>query len=429
LMEKFAGYGFNKSHAAAYALVSYQTAWLKTHHPAQFMAAVLSSDMDSTDKVITFLRESRALGLTVLPPDVNASGYLFRAVDERTLRYGLGAIRGAGENACREIERIRAEDGAFRDLLDFCQRLGPRVNRKVHETLIDAGAADALGANRATLRAQLPDALRATEQMARDREAGQVDLFGSASAEPTPIVPQVAPLPEWSLEERLAREREVLGFYLSGHPVDPVRELVAEAITCTLDGVDAALEQRRFQRGSDTQVLLIGQIVAINQRNADRCFIAFEDGGGRIEATVYADVFQSCGELLVRDAIVLLEGQLHEDRFRGGTAMRVKRVWDVNEWVRQHAQRVRLSLDATVPGALTALQETVSRWNGGRTPLSIEILTESARGIIDTDEGMRLRAEPELLAALRAVPGASKVRFVMGRSAPASPPGAGNPPH
>ncbi len=429
LMEKFAGYGFNKSHAAAYALVSYQTAWLKTHHPAQFMAAVLSSDMDSTDKVITFLRESRALGLTVLPPDVNASGYLFRAVDERTLRYGLGAIRGAGENACREIERIRAEGGAFRDLLDFCQRLGPRVNRKVHETLIDAGAADALGANRATLRAQLPDALRATEQMARDREAGQVDLFGSASAEPTPIVPQMAPLPEWSLEERLAREREVLGFYLSGHPVDPVRELVAEAITCTLDGVDAALEQRRFQRGSDTQVLLIGQIVAINQRNADRCFIAFEDGGGRIEATVYADVFQSCGELLVRDAIVLLEGQLHEDRFRGGTAMRVKRVWDVNEWVRQHAQRVRLSLDATVPGALTALQETVSRWNGGRTPLSIEILTESARGIIDTDEGMRLRAEPELLAALRAVPGASKVRFVMGRSAPASPPGAGNPPH
>src|SRR5690606_8575259 len=113
----------------------------------------------------------------------------------------------------------------------------------------------------------------------------------------------------------------------------------------------------------------------------------------------------------------------------GGTAMRVKRVWDVNEWVRQHAQRVRLSLDATVPGALTALQETVSRWNGGRTPLSIEILTESARGIIDTDAGMRLRAEPELLAALRAVPGASKVRFVMGRGAPASAPGAGNPPH
>jgi DNA polymerase-3 subunit alpha len=420
LMEKFAGYGFNKSHAAAYALVSYQTAWLKAHHSAQFMAAVLSSDMDSTDKVFTFLRESRALGLTLLPPDVNASGYHFQAVDPRTLRYGLGAIRGAGENACREIERIRSEDGAFRDLLDFCQRLGPRVNRKVHEALIDAGAVDALGANRATLRAQLPDVLRATEQMTRDREAGQVDLFGSASAEPTPVIPQTAPLPEWSLQERLAREREVLGFYLSGHPVDPVRELVSEAVTCTLDGADAAFEQRRFLRGNDALVLIVGQIVAINQRNADRSFLSIEDGGGRIEATVYADVLQECGELVSRDAIVMLEGQLHEDRFRGGTAMRVRRIWDVGGWIRQHAQRVRLTLDATAPGAAAALQAAVSRWQGGRTPISIEILTPAARGIIDTDEGMKLRAEPELLSALRAIPGASQVRIVMGRSAPTS---------
>jgi len=415
LMEKFAGYGFNKSHAAAYALVSYQTAWLKAHYPAQFMAAVLSSDMDSTDKVITFLRESHALGLKVLPPDVNASGYFFQAVDARTLRYGLGAIRGVGENACREIERLRGEDGPFRDLLDFCQRLGPRVNRKVHETLIDAGAADALGPNRATLRAQLGDALRASEQMARDREAGQVDLFGASAPQPVPIVPDIEPLPDWSLEERLARERETLGFYLSGHPVDALRDLVGSALTCGLDAVDAALEQRRFQRGAEAQVLLLGQIVATNQRNADRSFLTIEDGLCRMEATVYADVAQECSELLNRDTIVLLEGSLHEDRFRGGTAMRVRRLWDVADWFARNAQRVRLSLDTTVPGAIEALNEVRSRWQGGRTPLSIEILTAGARGVLDSDSGPMLRANPELLRALRKVPGARRVEIVVAR--------------
>ncbi len=414
LMEKFAGYGFNKSHAAAYALVSYQTAWLKTHFPAQFMAAVLSSDMDSTDKVITFLRECRALGLNVLSPDVNESDYTFKAIDPRTLRYGLGAIRGVGENVCREIERLRAEGGRFRDLMDFSQRLGPRINRKVHETLIDAGAVDGLGHNRATLRAQLPDILRATEQLTRDREAGQVDLFGNSSAQPVPFVPACEPQPDWTLAERLARERETLGFYLSGHPVDPLRELVASALTCTLDAVDAQVESRRGQRGSETVALLIGQIVAINQRNADRSFVAIEDGLGRIEATVYAEVQEDCGELISRDSIVLFEGSLYEDRFRGGAGLRVRRIWDVADWFAQHAQRLRLSFDATQPGSTGKLAAALAQWRGGRTPFSIEILTAGARGVLDCDAGLRLRADPELLAALRAIPGVSRVQAVFG---------------
>ena len=423
LMEKFAGYGFNKSHAAAYALVSYQTAWLKAHYPAQFMAAVLSSDMDNTDKVVTFLTECRTMGLTVLPPDVNASDYMFEAVDARTLRYGLGAIKGVGEGACREIARLREGTGAYRDLFDFCQRLGQKVNKRVHETLIASGVVDALGVNRATMAAQLPDVLRATEQMARDRAAGQVDMFGNATAVETPILPAIEPLPEWPLLDRLNGERETLGHYLSGHPIDPLREYVSGLIACTLDGVDAALEQRRFQRGNEALVLLAGQVVAVNRRNEDRAFVAIEDGFGRIEATVYSDALRDMDDaLLQRDAFLLIEGQLHEDRFRGGTGVRLRRAWDIATYCAAHGQRLRLTLDATVPGIDTALRDAIAAYRDkGQAPLTLEILTATARGIVDTDDSLRLRTEPALIETLRTLPGISRVALKLGRPAAAAP--------
>ncbi|MCX7556604.1 DNA polymerase III subunit alpha [Xanthomonadaceae bacterium JHOS43] len=421
VMEKFAGYGFNKSHAAAYALVSYQTAWLKAHYPAQFMAAVLSSDMDNTDKVVTFLTECRAMGLSVLPPDVNASDYTFQAVDSRTLRYGLGAIKGAGEGACREIARIREEEGAYRDLFDFCQRLGQKVNRRVHETLIAAGAVDGLGVNRATMKAQLPDMLRATEQMARDRAAGQVDMFGNSTVE-TPILPVFEPLPEWPLIERLNGERETLGHYLSGHPIDPLREYVAGLITCTLDGVDAAFEQRRFMRGNDALVLLAGQVIAVNRRNEDRVFVALEDGHGRIEATVYADALREIADSALQSgAFLLIEGQLHEDRFRGGTGLRLRRAWEIASYCTEYGQRLRLTLDATVPGVDAALRETLAPCLDGPAPLTLEILTADARGIIDTDASIRVHTAPALIEALRALPGISRVALKLARPATAAP--------
>src|SRR5690606_21607236 len=225
LLEKFAGYGFNKSHAAAYALVSYQTAWLKTHYPAEFMAAVLSSDMDSTEKVVGFLAEARALGLDVLLPDVNHSGYMFEAMDARTLRYGLGAVKGVGQGACEAIAAERERDGPYANLMDFCRRIeSARLNRRTLEALVNAGALDALGLNRASLMLQLPEVLKATDQLAREREAGQTSLFGGF-AEPAAAAAQIT-LPEvaeWPLAQKLAGERDTLGHYLSGHPLDPWR--------------------------------------------------------------------------------------------------------------------------------------------------------------------------------------------------------------
>ncbi|MCB1570121.1 MAG: DNA polymerase III subunit alpha, partial [Xanthomonadales bacterium] len=237
-MEKFAGYGFNKSHAAAYALVSYQTAWLKTHYSAEFMAAVLSADMDNTDKVVNLLGEARALGLEVLPPDINSSGYKFRALDpadrataSKTIRYGLGAIKGVGEGAIDNVVQARERSGAFRDLGDFCVRVdAQKINKRTLEALILSGSMDALAKNRASLLAQLPEAMRAAEQLARDALAGQNDMFGSSSPAAAPL--ELVEVDDWPAERRLAGERDTLGHYLSGHPTDAWRELLARVTTC-----------------------------------------------------------------------------------------------------------------------------------------------------------------------------------------------------
>ena len=223
LMEKFAGYGFNKSHSAAYALLSYQTAYLKAHYPAQFMAAVLSADMEHTDKVVTLIKECSDMGLAVLPPDVNASVYAFTACDERSIRYGLGAVRGVGEAAVEALISERARQGPFASLEDLCRRLDlQKVNRRVLEALLRSGSLDALGPNRATLMERLGAAMQLGDQNMRAHEAGQNDLFGLARRCSAPAPRrrcQRAPLPEWSEAVRLTGERETLGLYLTGHPL------------------------------------------------------------------------------------------------------------------------------------------------------------------------------------------------------------------
>ncbi len=224
LMEKFAGYGFNKSHSAAYALVSYQTLWLKAHYPAAFMAAVLSADMDNTDKVVTLIDECRSMGLGVLPPTVNRSECRFTAADDQTVVYGIGAIKGVGESAIEAMLEARRTDGRFRDLWDFCRRIDlHKANRRVLEALIRAGALDELGPNRATLMAQLPMALKLAEQHKESQAAGQVDLFGGAvdsvAAEPDPQL-AARVWDEWEEDERLQGEKETLGLYLTGHPIN-----------------------------------------------------------------------------------------------------------------------------------------------------------------------------------------------------------------
>ena len=333
LMEKFAGYGFNKSHSAAYALVSYQTLWLKAHYPAAFMAAVLSSDMDNTDKVVTFIEECRAMQLQVEPPDVNRSSYMFTVDGDDTLVYGLGAIKGVGEAAIEGIVESRAQDGAFHDLFEFCRRIDlKKANRRVLESLIRAGALDHLGANRATLMVQLPLALKMAEQQSAMQAAGQDDLFGMSAPEPAAPVAGVVPdeVSEWEDEQRLAGEKETLGLFLTGHPIDfyepDLKALVGGRISgLSLDDV----RETRGRRGNARKVTVAGMVVAVNRRNTQRGTMAsvlLDDKTGRIEATLFSEVFERYRDEVANDRVLVVEGSLVHDEYRGGLGIRADRV-------------------------------------------------------------------------------------------------------
>jgi DNA polymerase-3 subunit alpha len=440
LLEKFAGYGFNKSHAAAYSLVAYQTAWLKVHYPAEFMAAVLSSDMDNTDKVVMFLDEARALGLNVLPPDVNASAYMFEAIvpsdaepraDRKadTIRYGLGAVKGVGRGACEAIAEERAKGGPFVDLLDFCRRVDTtRLNKRVLEALINAGALDGLGGNRPSLHAQLPEVLKATEQLAREREAGQNSLFGSGlfgasvgdGGEPAGTLQiELQQLPDWPLSQKLQGERETLGHYLSGHPVDPYREELRQLIGHDLGDLETLWQNRPADARSgwrpEVNVVVAGQVVGMRRKGESQGFVQLEDGKGRIECAFFAETWLEYAPLLTRDRILVVEGGLREDEFSGGFALRARRCWEYHKLCETAAQRLSMSLDVRVPGAMDGVEGLLARHRPGATPLLYQLVVPGAQGRLDLNGSHGIRVDAELVPALRTLPGVRAVRLALHR--------------
>jgi len=414
LMEKFAGYGFNKSHAAAYALVSYQTAWLKTHYPAEFMAAVLSSDMDNTDKVVNFLGECRALGLTVQPPDINASGYMFEATDAKTIRYGLGAVKGVGRGAVENMVESRTRSGPFRDLGEFCRRIDTqKSNKRVLEALILSGSMDALAKNRATLMAQLPECMRAAEQQARDAQAGQNDMFGASSpAAASPL--KLVEAEDWPAEQRLAGERDTLGHYLSGHPTDAWRDLIAKIATCPIGEIDKhysapkknpAQPERRVRFADMPQFTLIGSVVGIRKQGAARAFVQIEDFSGKFEAVLYAETWLQVRELLTRDAIVVVEGGLSIDEFSGGYQIRTQRVSSIASVCERSARVLRLRLNGIDANFSQRLQQVLAAHRGGNTPVRLALRNAQAQAEIELGAEWRVRASPALQQALSALDG------------------------
>ncbi|AOH37286.1 DNA polymerase III subunit alpha [Luteimonas sp. JM171] len=421
LMEQFAEYGFNKSHSAAYALVAYQTAWLKTHYPAEFMAAVLSSDMDNTDKVVGFLDEARALGLTVLPPDVNASSFMFEAIDPQTIRYGLGAVKGVGRGACEAIASERANGGPYADLLDFCNRVDAgRMNRRTMEALTLSGALDGLGSNRASLMLQLPHAMKATEQLARERSAGQVSLFGGGDAAPALEIelPETAP---WPLAQTLSGERETLGHYLSGHPIDPYRQDLEALVGNDLGRLDAlwASASGGESRGGwrqEAKVVIAGLVTAMRRRGDSQAFVQLEDGRGRIECAFFSEAFQEYAPLLTRDRILIVEGGLREDEFSGGFSLRARRCWDFQQVCPDLARGMRLRLDLRDRGLLERVEQMLEERRPGSTPLRYELLLASgARGALDLNGQSSVRVDAELPGLLRADPGVREVELQLER--------------
>ncbi len=330
-MEKFAGYGFNKSHSAAYALLSYQTAWLKAHYPAAFMSAVLSSDMDKTDKVVTLIDEARRMQLKVEPPDVNSSHYMFTVSGERSIRYGLGAIKGVGQSVVEMLVAEREAHGAFRDLADLCRRSDQnRMNRRVLEALIRSGALDLIGANRATLMHALPSAMQLADQTIRARVVGQNDMFGlmdHAGAAPAVTLSNEV-LPDWSRRVRLDGERDTLGLYLTGHPFEEfeheVRPIVSGRIA-DITGDRPPPSNEGFQQFRGKPATVAGMVFDLGKRGS-RVIFTLDDRSGRLEASMFEDVWQQYRTLIAKSAILVVEGSLRFDEYIEGWRLTAKRV-------------------------------------------------------------------------------------------------------
>ncbi|AQA18309.1 DNA polymerase III subunit alpha [Halioglobus japonicus] len=403
LVEKFAGYGFNKSHSAAYALVSYQTCWLKTHYPAPFMAAVMSSELDNTDKIVIFVEECRRMKLSLKLPDVNEGQYMFTVNEQDDIIYGLGAIKGLGEGPIENILKAREEGGPFKDLFDFCARTDPRkVNRKAIEALIRSGALDSMGETRWVLMASMEDALKAAEQSASNRDAGIDDLFGevvpSQGSGHEDVYAPFRNMRPWPDKERLGGEKDTLGLYITGHPIDEYeREIRKFAPTRIAD-------LRADKQGNQ---VLAGLIVAMRTMKTKRgdtmAILTLDDRSARLEVTVYAEAFNEARELLGKDKIVIVEGKVAHDDYSGGLAMRVSGVRDLTQARQSYASALSLQLrgEQLNDTFVAQLQRTLESGRGGSCPVSMMYLQGHNQARFTCGENWRVSPTDELLQSLR----------------------------
>ena len=410
LVEKFAGYGFNKSHSAAYALVSYQTAWLKAHYPAAFMAAVMSSEMDNTDKIVILIEECRRMGLTVRLPDVNEGEYMFTVSEDGDVVYGLGAIKGLGEGPVGQLLESRKEKGNFADLFDFCARTDPRkVNRKALEALIKSGAFDAQGTNRSVMFAAIDAALRAAEQNAENRAAGMGDLFGEtvqASRESDDPYAEVRNVRAWTDRERLQGERDTLGLYVTGHPIDACEDEVRRYAPQRL------ADLRPDTRGNCRVAGLVINVRAMKTARGSMAVFVLDDRSARLEATAYSEVYQQYREVLVKDTIVIAEGRLSVDDRTGSPVMRVSAIRSLEEERSGHASRLMLDVQAEQlnDSFRKRLAELIRR-TPGECPVSLRYHQGPQSATLMLGERFRVQPSEDLLEELRRELGHNHVRL------------------
>jgi DNA polymerase-3 subunit alpha len=408
LIEKFAGYGFNRSHSVAYALIAYQTAWLKANYTAAFMAAVLSSDMDKTDKVVTMIAECRDLQLAILPPDINRCAHGFVPLDDNTILYGLGAIKGLGQAAIEALLQARTAGGPFRDLFDLCRRIDARkVNRRVLESLIKAGALDNLGTHRAALLATLGAALTAADQHSRNREAGQADLFG---ASPTAIeTPRYAETPEASEEQRLAGEKETLGLYLTGHPIARYAAELERIMDASISNLKPT---------HDRTLIVAGLVVALRTmqtRRGDRmAFVTLDDRTGRLELAVFSDLYQRSRELLIKDALLVVEGHVSVDEYTGGFKMSAEKIYNMEQARAAFGTRLVIDVNAEHAGNgfVEELKEILAPAAQGSCPVYLHYRGRDAEVEIALGEEWRISPTNVLLERLSRLAGERNVHLI-----------------
>jgi DNA polymerase-3 subunit alpha len=413
-MEKFAGYGFNKSHAAAYSVVAYQTAYLKCHFPAAFMAATLSSEMDNTDKVSFFYQDTAAQGVTILPPDINSSLYRFTPTDERTMAYGLGAVKGTGEAAVENIVAARKEGGPFKDLFDFCRRVDKRVvNRRAIEALIKAGAFDSINDHRYQLLASLDAALGSAEQHAR--AANQVSLFGDDPAEDMTL--PLADVPRWKLREQLAQEKTALGYYLSGHPYQEYAQELSNFVSMRLDKVTPEIlpASNGKSRRQEKELVLAGIISGIRilqTRRGRMAVLTLDDGSAQIEMTVFNDLFEPNRNWLRDDQLVVARGRASMDDYSGGMRISADALHDFASARAVFAKRLDIDCSMDDKVCTKRLAEMLKPYCGGECAVQINYRNLIGAAPLRLGDEWKVTLPEELLATLSEEIGPDKVRVV-----------------
>jgi DNA polymerase-3 subunit alpha len=396
LMEKFAGYGFNKSHAAAYALLSYHTAYLKVHFPAEFMAANLSLAMDDTDKIKILVEDATShCALKLLPPDINHSVYRFTAVAEAgkkadCIRYGLGAVKGTGQSAIEAIVQAR-QLGPFKDLFDFVKRIDKRhINRRAIESLIKAGAMDCFGTNRGILMASVGRAMDNAEQA--EAAINQVSLFESLDAG-VDDSPEYVSVPPWSDKQRLAEEKAALGFYLSGHLFDAYAGEVRQFIRVKLCDLIPSREPK----------LLAGIIAGVRFQMTQRgriAIVTLDDSSAQVEVTVYSEVFELNRSLFKEDEFLAVQGKISEDRFSGGLRVVADKLMDIAAARAGFVKALRVSMNGQADAA--KLRELIEPFqqDGASCPIVVQYTKQGALAEIRLSDEWRVRADDALRTKL-----------------------------
>ncbi|GAB7259106.1 DNA polymerase III subunit alpha [Dickeya ananatis] len=411
LVEKFAGYGFNKSHSAAYALVSYQTLWLKAHYPAEFMAAVMTADMDNTDKIVGLVDECWRMGLKILPPDINSGLYHFHVNDDGEIVYGIGAIKGVGEGPIEAIIDARNNGGYFRDLFDLCARTDiKKLNRRVLEKLIMSGAFDRLGPHRAALMNSLADAMKSAEQHAKAEAIGQADMFGVLAETPEQVEQSYSTVPPWPEQVVLDGERETLGLYLTGHPINQyLKEIERYA------GGVRLKDMHPTERGKMTTAvgLVLAARVMVTKRGNRIGVCTLDDRSGRLEVMLFTDALEKYQNLLEQDRILIASGQVSFDDFSGGLKMTVRELMDISEAREKYARGLAISLtDRQIDDQLlNRLRQSLEPHRSGTIPVHLYYQRQDARARLRFGAAWRVTPTDVLLNDLRTLVGNEQVEL------------------
>ena len=413
LVDKFSGYGFNKSHSAAYALVAYQTAWLKAHYPAAFMAAVLSADMDNTDKIVINIEECRLLKIKIIPPSINTCDYKFTVNDKGELIYGLGALKGAGEGAILDMIEERKTNGLFLGLYDLCQRVDLRkFNKRVSEALIKAGALDEFDPNRAAHLAELPTALKVAEHQNKMKLAGQCDLFGLGGGEADEAVSATptysTTVDEWSDKVRFAEEKAILGLFLTGHPIDQYADELRQLAPKKLSQLINEISPNRRNLPVRVAGLAIDIGSRQNKQGKSRGFAIIDDNTARLEVTAYRetyDEFQTIFTADYKDRLLIIEGNLAMDSYLNMPLLTVDKIYPI--------EKSRKTLQLTFKNhdvQFEQLAEILQTARGGETVVQIDYFAKAARTTLRLGNAWCVQTTDELLHQLKLLLGKEAVR-------------------